>query len=102
MLFRSVVDDGSTDASVKIISEFVEKYQNFPFINPPNEGQFSTFNTALPLIPEHTQVFLLDGDDTFPPDYLELMISLLGIEGWDFAFCEQQVFFNESAPLKLH
>jgi len=95
-----VVDDGSTDASVSIISEFCTQYQNLQSIKKENEGQFSTFNAALPLIPEHTQVFLLDGDDTFPPDYLELMIGLLGIEGWDFAFCEQQVFFNELAPPK--
>ena len=95
-----VVDDGSTDASVSIISEFCTHYKNLQSIKKENEGQFSTFNAALPLIPEHTQVFLLDGDDTFPPDYLELMIGLLGIEGWDFAFCEQHVFFNESAPPK--
>ncbi len=93
-----VVDDGSTDASVKIISEFVEKYQNFQFIKKPNEGQFSTFNAALPLIPEHTQIFLLDGDDIFPPDYLESTISLFGNQAWDFAFCEQQAFLNGSAP----
>jgi len=91
-----VIDDGSTDASVKSISEFSEKYQNFQFIKKPNEGQFSTFNAALPLIPENAQIFLLDGDDIFPSDYLELTIRLLGKQGWDFSFCEQQKFLNGS------
>ena len=98
--FVIVVDDGSTDASVKIISEFSEKYQNFQFIKKPNEGQFSTFNAAVPLIPENAQIFLLDGDDIFPSDYLELTIGLLGNQGWDFAFCEQQAFLNGSTPPK--
>jgi len=93
-----VVDDGSTDASLKIISEFSKKYQNFQFIKKLNEGQFSTFNSAVPLVPDHSQIFLLDGDDIFPTDYLELTIRLLGNQGWDFAFCEQKVFLNGSTP----
>jgi len=93
-----LIDDGSTDASERIISEFAKRYQNFQFIKKPNEGQFSTFNAALPFISDHTQIFLLDGDDIFPLDYLELTIRLLGNQGWDFAFCEQQVFLNSSTP----
>jgi glycosyltransferase involved in cell wall biosynthesis len=93
-----VVDDGSTDTSFSIISDFCKRYQNLLAIRKPNEGQFSTFNAALPLISDDTQIFLLDGDDVYPPDYLELMVGSLGHKGWDFAFCEQQVFLNDSAP----
>ena len=93
-----VVDDGSTDTSFSIISDFCKRYQNLLAIRKPNEGQFSTFNAALPLISDDTQIFLLDGDDVYPPDYLELMVGSLGHKGWDFAFCEQQKFLNGSMP----
>ena len=62
-----------------------------------NEGQISTFNFVLPLIPENSQIFLLDGDDIYPRDYLELVIKLLGNEGWDFSFCEQQKFYGDES-----
>ena len=87
-----VVDDGSTDASVGIISEFCKKYQNLQAIKKVNEGQFSTFNAALPLISDDTQIFLLDGDDVYPPDYLELIVGSLGHKGWDFAFWNSKYF----------
>lgn len=93
-----VVDDGSTDSSVKIIEEFSSKYGNLKLLQKANEGQFSTFNAALPLIPDNSQIFLLDADDLYPKDYLQLTINLLGNGGWDFSFCEQQIFFSGTMP----
>lgn len=93
-----VVDDGSTDSSVKIIEEFSLMYPNLKLLEKVNEGQFSCFNFILPHIPEDSQIFLLDGDDCYPPDFLATVLSLVGVEGWDFAFCEQQVFLTGTAP----
>ena len=93
-----VVDDGSTDSSVKIIEEFSSKYGNLKLLQKANEGQFSTFNAALPLIPDNSQIFLLDADDLYPRDYLQITMDLLGNKGWDFTFCEQQIFLSGTAP----
>lgn len=96
-----VVDDGSTDASLEIISVFESRYPNLKLLQKKNEGQISTFNHVLDSIPESGQVFLLDGDDLYPINYLESILSLLGKDGWDFAFCEQQRFQgDESCQIK--
>ena len=96
-----IVDDGSTDGSLEIISEFSSKYPNLKLLQKNNEGQISTFNFVLPLIPDDAQIFLLDGDDVYPSDYLALILNLLGQQGWDFAFCEQQKFYgNEILKIK--
>lgn len=67
-----VVDDGSTDASLEIISVFESRYPNLKLLQKKNEGQISTFNHVLDSIPESGQVFLLDGDDLYPINYLNL------------------------------
>lgn len=91
-----LVDDGSSDRSIEIISEFSTVYSNLKLHLKRNEGQFSSFNAALPLIPDHAQIFLLDGDDVYPSNYLELVLAQIKGSQWDFAFCEQQQFSNHS------
>lgn len=70
-----LVDDGSSDGSIHIISEYARLHSNLRILEKKNEGQFSSFNAALPLIPDNSQIFLLDGDDIYPEDYLDLVIS---------------------------
>lgn len=89
-----IVDDGSTDSSLQIIDSFKEQHTNLLLLQKSNEGQISTFNHVVNSLPDSAQVFLLDGDDLYPFDYLELTLNELGNEGWDFAFCEQQKFVN--------
>lgn len=93
-----LVDDGSNDRSLEIISEFAEVFPNFRVHQKNNEGQFTSFNAALPLIPNDSQVFLLDGDDIYPKDYLSLVLKQIKKDCWDFAFCEQQQFSKKSLP----
>jgi len=89
-----LVDDGSTDSSLEIIAQFSSRYKNFLVLMKENEGQISTFNFVQPFIPENSQIFLLDGDDIYPTDYLFNVLKLIGRERWDFAFCEQQKFID--------
>jgi len=92
-----VVDDGSTDASVEIISVFLLEHPNLKLLEKKNEGQISTFNHVRDELPEVGQIFLLDGDDLYPNNYLESALHLLGNDGWDFAFCEQQKFHGDKS-----
>jgi glycosyltransferase involved in cell wall biosynthesis len=89
-----LVDDGSTDSSLEIITQFSLAFKNLRLLKKENEGQISTFNFVLPFIPENSQIFLLDGDDIYPTDYLFNVLKLISSETWDFAFCEQQKFIN--------
>ncbi|QWD25319.1 glycosyltransferase [Polynucleobacter paneuropaeus] len=89
-----VVDDGSIDGSLDIIQTFCRKYSIIKLITKANEGQFSTFNAAASVLPDNAQIFLLDGDDIYPHDYLEASLKAIGRDRWDFAFCEQQRFLE--------
>ena len=91
-----IVDDGSTDGSLQIIQSFCIKHPNIELIKKTNDGQFSTFNIAAAALPDQAQVFLLDGDDIYPADYLEAVLQAVGSDGWDFAFCEQQRFTDQA------
>jgi glycosyltransferase involved in cell wall biosynthesis len=91
-----LVDDGSTDRSLEVVSLFLKDHINLKIIKKENEGQLSTFNAALGSIPDEAQIFLLDGDDLYPQDYLEATLNAIGRSRWDFAFCEQQKFTESS------
>ena len=91
-----IVDDGSTDGSLQIIQSFCTKYPIIKLITQANDGQFSTFNIATAALPDQAQVFLLDGDDIYPADYLDAVLQTIGSDGWDFAFCEQQRFTDQA------
>lgn len=89
-----IVDDGSTDNSIDVIAQYQKSNFNFFSILKKNEGQLSTFNAALPLISDNSQVFLLDSDDIYPKDYLELMKMAVGDNFPDFCYCMANEFKN--------
>ncbi len=69
-----VINDGSTDASPRIIEEFVGEDPKFRFISQENQGLSSTRNIG---IDESTgkYLFFLDADDSLPQDSLQNLIS---------------------------
>lgn len=91
-----VVDDGSTDNSPEILASYKAKHSIIEVLEKNNGGQLSTFNFIADVIPINSQVFLLDGDDAYPPDYLELVLSEFNDQPWDFAFCERRDFSSMS------
>jgi len=87
-----IVDDGSSDGSETLLKGFQEQYPKVEVYRKDNGGQLSTFNYISELIPENSQVFLLDADDVYPRDYLQLVLTEFNNKPWDFAFCSHQVF----------
>jgi glycosyltransferase involved in cell wall biosynthesis len=70
-----IVDDGSTDNSAEIIRSYQSQHRNLTPIFKENGGQLSTLNAAVNLDSQNSQIFLLDADDIYPPDYLQLIIE---------------------------
>lgn len=94
-----VVDDGSTDESLEILSAYHDRYPKLKILKKPNGGQLSGFNFSIDEIPVGSQIFLLDSDDVYPLDYLEVVLKALNYTSWDFAFCEHSSFSGEGDKL---
>lgn len=90
-----VVDDGSTDSSHDVIRKYQKKYLNLYSVLKENQGQLSTFNAALELISDNSQVFLLDSDDIFPRDYLYLIKQKFNYHFPDFTYTRALKFADE-------
>ena len=87
-----VVDDGSTDSSRSIISEYAESFREIVPLLKDNAGQLSCFNFVSDYITEDDFVWFIDSDDYYPPDYIERFLIQMGDSKSDFFFCETVEF----------
>ncbi|MDO8645998.1 MAG: glycosyltransferase family 2 protein [Candidatus Planktophila sp.] len=73
-----IIDDGSTDGSLAVVSEFVTSHPgNWRVISQENFGQTRTRNLGIELA-EGEFIAFLDGDDLWLPSKLELqMVTML-------------------------
>lgn len=71
-----VVDDGSTDSSPKILSEYANQDQRIVVIRQENSGVSSARNTALRKL-TGDYVLFLDPDDFIHPQLIEIALSSL-------------------------
>jgi glycosyltransferase involved in cell wall biosynthesis len=93
-----IVDDGSTDNSPEIIRRYQDLNSKVIPILKTNGGQLSCFNAAVEYISEDSQVFLLDSDDIFPKNYLEVLSQRVSLPV-DFCFVTA-VDFNDVEQLQ--
>lgn len=68
-----VVDDGSTDGSLRILRQNAKKHSNITLIEQANKGQGFTRNHALKLA-NGEYVLFVDADDYIEPQTLELAV----------------------------
>ncbi|NBC57059.1 MAG: glycosyltransferase [Bacteroidetes bacterium] len=57
-----VINDGSTDATAKVVEQFMQKYSQLQLINIPNQGVYKARNFGLKQI-TGDYVWMLDADD---------------------------------------
>jgi CMP-N-acetylneuraminic acid synthetase len=69
-----LIDDGSTDNSVDIINEFINKYPRIKVIQQKNKGLVKSINTAI-RIAKGEYVIRLDADDYFAPEAIEKLVK---------------------------
>lgn len=82
-----LVDDGSTDNSSKICTEYVTKDNRFKYIRKNNEGSFLARMTGF----ENSRgefITGLDSDDAYCPQFLERMFVKMNGGNNDFIWCD--------------
>lgn len=90
-----IVDDGSTDSSIKIINEFCERNSNFKLITQKNSGPAVARNTALS-VSKGLYIAFMDSDDYIEANFLENLYSAAIKHNADIACCN----FNTYYPKK--
>jgi len=85
-----LVDDGSTDSTVKIVDEYAKKDSRFIAVHKPNEGTLLARKTGL----ENSKgefVANIDHDDKYHPRFLEKMYAKIIETNSDFVWCKIEV-----------
>ncbi len=73
-----VVNDGSTDGSEAIISDYIKKHDNIRLINQENAGVSAARNTGVKHA-KHELICFLDSDDEWMPNFLNEMAELVNL-----------------------
>ena len=85
------VDDGSTDTSPTILTEYARRDSRFQILTQPNAGPGVARNTGLARARGEYLIFL-DSDDWFEPDFLERMVDKAAETGADVTICRAVEF----------
>lgn len=72
-----VVNDGSTDRTAEIVSEYTRKYSNIDLVNKRNEGVSVARNTGIN-VANGEYIHFLDSDDTLSPGTLTFFKETIG------------------------
>ena len=88
------VNDGSTDGSPAIIRDFCERDSRFRMIDKENSGYGASMNRGLAAA-RGRYVAILESDDFFEPDALELLHATAEREGSDVVKADFYLFWSE-------
>lgn len=97
-----IVNDASTDGTNKVAEELVKKYPLISYLPlKSNSGVAVACNMALELVTAEF-VVRLDGDDTLPPNYLEMLAKTMAgqPENVAFAYCAATLFGAGGGEIK--
>lgn len=95
-----MVDDGSSDESVKIAEEFCAQNENFFLIKQKNQGPGAARNTGLKVC-KGDYIAFMDSDDFLEPDFLELLYSTATKTQADIVCCNFNMYYPEH-DIKLY
>mgnify|MGYP004701132369 CR=1 FL=1 len=87
-----IVNDGSTDASLNIINEFVEKNPNFHVISQKNSGLSAARNTGLNAS-RGEYIAFMDSDDYINPDFISVLYEACVKNNADIACCNFNLYY---------
>lgn len=69
-----VINDGSTDNTLQVASDFCNKFQNFSLINKPNSGKAGSLNSGIKKA-KGSIIVVVDADSILHPDSLQQIVN---------------------------
>lgn len=95
-----IVNDGSTDGSIKIIAEYVDKYKNFHLINQKNKGVVLSRNEAIKKA-RGKYIYPLDADDKIAPTTLKEAYEAIENKKGDIITSKVELFGQKTGEMIL-
>lgn len=87
------VNDGSTDKSLAILQEYINKDDRIKIINQENKGLSGARNSALKIV-NGKYITFIDSDDFVTIDYLEKLINIAEKEDSDIVYCRHKMYYS--------
>lgn len=94
-----IVNDGSSDGTGEILSEYAKNDSRINYIDRPNEGVAITRNIALDAV-KGKMIAFVDADDYVSKDFLERMVLIKKDNNAQMAVCEFERFATDTPDLK--
>ena len=92
-----IVDDCSTDSTLEIIQDYVDKYENiFLYKGVKNLGYIKNFERGVKLA-KGSYIAFSDQDDYWLPEKLEILIN--SIKSYDVVYCDSELVNSKLEPL---
>ena len=98
------INDGSTDDSLKILSQFEFKDNRVKIINQTNQGLSVSRNTGIKNA-QGKYIYFIDGDDFISKDYIKEMVSIINKENTKVVHNPNYLVFygvDDSRNLKIN
>lgn len=96
-----LIDDGSTDNSVSIISEYANRNRRIKIFTQPNSGPSAARNKGLTLA-EGEIIAFVDSDDYVRSDYLDQLVKAFKEQKADVVFFEFHRVASDGTELSVH
>jgi glycosyltransferase involved in cell wall biosynthesis len=93
-----LVDDGSSDTSLEIATEFADRHPNVTAISQENAGPGVARNRAMDMA-DTPYIAFCDSDDVMPPGALERMLTAIVRHGASIAVGNMHTFPNRTSFL---
>ena len=94
-----LIDDGSTDNTIKIVEGFKQKYSNITLLqNPTNLGAAQSRNKGI-LEAKGDYIAFLDADDLWKPNKLDLQIQFMQTHNCEVSFSSYEQIDENGKPL---
>lgn len=98
-----IVDDGSTDTSLRIIENFAQKDSRIEYYTHTNRGCGASRNSAIvkALKKQSELISFIDSDDVWMPEKLELQVKVFSENEDADVVVTDMVFYSESKSYKV-